>query len=426
MKKISKMALAGALVVSINGAALVSPAFAKKKEEASNAPTISKEVRDNFIAAKAALDATPKDLPKAEVSITALDAAAKSDYEKYIATSLRLALVSAQSASQTDAQRAAALAPLLDALIANPATPKNEVAIRTNERAGLYFTQKQYAQAAAGYQKAKDLGYTDSDLLLNMARSKVEAGDVEGGVAALDQAVKVEEAAGRVPPEAWYKYAFTRLYKAGKDEAGDAWTAGWLSHYGTKQNWRAAIYTFGFQGPNAAKYSKNRVDLFRLMWATKSQAGQTEYLQYADSALKVGLPNEAKVVLDEGMASNAVPATNVLGKELAGLAKTGIAGSTPAATKEKNAQAAAKGDLAGQAGDAYFGSRNYTKAVEMYRLAESKGPTDADRNSLHLGMALALSGDKEGAKAALAKVASEPNKSIARLWQTYVAAPPAA
>ncbi len=426
MKMVSKIALTGALVVSINGAALVAPAFAKKKDEAPAAPTISKDVRDNFVAAKAALDANPKDLAKAEASVTALDAAAKTDYEKYIGSSLRLSLVNAQSTGLSDAQRAAALAPMLDALIANPATPKNEVAIRTNERAGLAFTQKQYAQAAAGWQKAKDLGYTDADLLLNIARAKTEAGDVDGGVAALDQAVKAEEAAGRVPPEAWYKYAFTRLYKAGKDEAGDAWTAGWLSHYGTKQNWRAAIYTFGFQGPNAAKYSKNRVDLFRLMWATKSQAGQTEYLQYADAAIKVGLPNEAKVVLDEGAASNVVPATNVLGKELMASAKTGIAGSTSPAGKEKNAQAAPKGDIAGQAGDAYFGSRNYAKAVEMYRLAETKGATDADRNSLHLGMALAMAGDREAAKAALAKVASEPNKSIARLWQTYVAAPPAA
>ncbi|MBE7608202.1 hypothetical protein G6O43_25150, partial [Salmonella enterica subsp. enterica serovar 4:-:1,2] len=83
------------------------------------------------------------------------------------------------------------------------------------------------------------------------------------------------------------------------------------------------------------------------------------------------------------------PKGNITATEELTRAKTGIAGATSLAIKEKNAQAAPKGDLAQQAGDAYFGTRNYAKAIEMYRLAETKGAPDADRNNLHLGMALA-------------------------------------
>lgn len=427
MKMVSKIALATALV-ALNGAALVAPALAKKKDEAAAAatPTISKEARAAAVDAQTALAATPKDLAKAETAVNALDAAAKSDYEKYLGASLRLSLIAAQTAGQPEAQRVAALSPPLDAIIANPATPKTELGIRYDERGGLYYATKQYAQAAAAFQKARDLGFTNDDLLLNLARSKVEAGDVKGGIADLDLAVKAERAAGRKPPEAWYRYAFTRLSKVGDAEGTDSWTAAWLTEYGTKANWRGAIYTFGFQGPNAVKYSKNRVDLYRLLWATKSQAGQKEYIDYADAALTIGLPNEAKTVIEEGNASGTIPAGNITGNELLARAKTGIAGSSALAVKEKNAQGAPRGDLAAQAGDAYFGTRNYAKAIEMYRLAETKGAPDADRNSLHLGMALALSGDREGAKAALARVASEPNRSIARLWNVYVVAPPAA
>ncbi|MEG3178501.1 hypothetical protein U1872_19855 [Sphingomonas sp. RB3P16] len=429
MKMVSKIALAAALVVGMNGAALVTPALAAKKDKAADgapAPSLSKEARAAAVDAQTALSATPKDLVKGEAAVNALDAAAKSDYEKYLASGLRLALVSAQTQGQPEANRIQKLTPPLDALIANPATPKAELGIRYNERAGFAYSLKNYPQAVEYYSKARDLGFTNDDLLLNIARAKVEGGDVIGGTNDLESAVKAEKAAGRKAPEAWYKYAFTRLGKAGKTEQADAWTAAWLTEYGTPANWRGAIYTFGFQGPAAVKYSKNRIDLYRLLWATKSQAGQKEYIDYADAALTIGLPNEAKTVIDEGFASKVIPAGNVTATEELTRAKTGIAGSTSLAIKEKNALGAPKGDLAQQAGDAYFGTRNYAKAIEMYRLCETKGAPDADRNNLRLGMALALSGDRAAAKTTLAKVASEPNKSIARLWTVFVDAPPAA
>ena len=131
-------------------------------------------------------------------------------------------------------------------------------------------------------------------------------------------------------------------------------------------------------------------------------------------------------MIEEGFSAGVIPTGNITGNELLARAKTGIAGSAPLAVKEKNALAGAKGDLAQQAGDAYFGTRNFAKAIEMYRLCETKGAPDADRNNLHLGMALALSGDREGAKAALARVNAEPNKAIARLWTVFVTTPPIA
>ena len=426
MKMVSKIALSAALVVGLNGAVLVAPVIAKKKEEAPAAPSLSKEARAAAVAAQTALAATPKDLAGAQTAIDTLDTVAKSDYEKYLAQGLRLSLVNSQTAGQPDAQRVPALTPILDAILANPATPKEELGRRNLERGSLAYAMKKYPDALRYLTRARELGTTDSNLSLQIAQAKIETGDVKGGVAEIGTAVAAEKAAGRKAPEEWYKYAFTRLGKAGDQEGADSWTAAWLTEYGTPANWRGAIYTFGFQGAAAVKYSKNRIDLFRLLWATKSQAGQREYIDYADAALTIGLPNEAKTVIDQGMSSGAIPAGNVTATELLTRAKTGIAGSSPLAVKEKNAIAGAKGDLAQQAGDAYFGTRNYAKAIEMYRLAETKGAPDADRNKLHLGMALALSGDREAAKAALARVSTDPNKAIARLWTVFVTTPPTA
>lgn len=426
MKMVSKLALSAALVVALNGAALVAPAIAKKKEEAPAAPSISKEARAAAIEAQTALAATPKDLVKAEAALNTMDSVAKTDYERYLAQGIRLALVNAQTKIQPEAQRITALIPILDALLANPATPAAELAIRNNERGGLAYALKKYPDALRYFMRARELGVNNPDLLLQIVQSKVETGDVKGGIAELGTAIAAEKAAGRKAPEAWYKYAFSRLGKAGDQEGADQWTAAWLTEYGTAPNWRGAIYTFGFQGPAAIKYSKNKIDLYRLLWASKSMAGQKEYIDYGDAALTVGLPNETKTVIEEGFSAGVIPTGNITGNELLARAKTGIAGSAPLAVKEKNALAGAKGDLAQQAGDAYFGTRNYAKAIEMYRLCETKGAPDADRNNLHLGMALALSGDREGAKAALARVSAEPNKAIARLWTVFVTTPPIA
>lgn len=426
MKMVSRIALAAVLAVGVNDMAFVAPAVAKdKKDAAPTTPPLSKEVRAAAIAAEASLNATPPDLATAETHVAEIEAAAKTDYERYIAQARRLVVENRKNLAKPEAERSqAVLAAPLDALIANPATPKEELGIRLNERANVAYQMKQYPAAAQFFARARDAGYTNQDLLLNIARSKVEGGDVVGGMADLDTAVAAERKAGRKPPEAWFKYAISRLYKINNSERVEYWTRNWLSEYGTPSNWRDAIYSFGFSGPNVAKYSKNRIDLYRLLYATKSFAGQKEYIDYADAAITIGVPQEAKSILDEGFANGAIPKGNPTAVDFAKQAASGVAGSSSAAMREKAAVAGSDPDLARQAGDAYLGARNYAKAVEMYRLAETKKYTDLDRINLHIGIALAMSGDRDGAKLALAKVTSDPSRAIARLWLTYAETPP--
>ena len=62
---------------------------------------------------------------------------------------------------------------------------------------------------------------------------------------------------------------------------------------------------------------------------------------------------------------------------------------------------------------------DYAKAVELYRQAEGQAGVDANLVNMHLGMALARSGDKAGAAAAFKKV-SGPNAQIAQYWTIYL------
>ena len=169
----------------------------------------------------------------------------------------------------------------------------------------------------------------------------------------------------------------------------------------------------------------DRVDLFRLMRQTKSLADQAYYEEYAQSAGDIGLPDEAKAVIDEGKANGRIPAVPSSAiKGLATDAAAQIAAEGSFDSLEKKAAAAPPGPLSAQTGDAYFGRGNYAKAIALYKQALSKGGVNTDEVNTHLGMALAISGDKEGAKAAFTAVTGAPRNEIAAFWMIWLDHPP--
>ena len=70
-------------------------------------------------------------------------------------------------------------------------------------------------------------------------------------------------------------------------------------------------------------------------------------------------------------------------------------------------------------GDRYYAMGEYAKAAELYRQSVSKAGVDSSIANMHLGMALAQSGDKAGATAAFNAV-SGPLSGIAKYWLIYV------
>jgi tetratricopeptide (TPR) repeat protein len=428
----SKIAIAAALTIGLGGLTLAAPASAKKEDKAAtggfNANNLSPAFRAPAADIQKGLDPKTLNLADAEAKIAVAEPLAKNDSDRYILSTFKLQLADQKNRALPPAQQnPAVLVGPLDELLANPITSVEEKKKFSYFRAGIAYQAKQYPQAVQFYTQARTLGYQNPDLALNLAQAKIESGDVAGGMADLDASVKADIAAGKKPPESEYLFAISRLYKAGLNDQVDVWTQNWLSAYGSRENWRKAIYTFGFSGPSAARLTdRNRIDLYRLMRATNSLAGAKEYIDYAEASIKTGLPTEAKATIKEGLDSKVIPAGNPTAADFAKQANELIAGDKPLAVQEKAAVSAPKGDLASQAGDAYLGERNFAKAAEMYKLAATKGVADNDRLNLHLGIALALGGDKDGAKAVLAKVSGTPNTAIAKLWITWIVTPPVA
>ena len=104
------------------------------------------------------------------------------------------------------------------------------------------------------------------------------------------------------------------------------------------------------------------------------------------------------------MATGKIPAGNATAKAMLTAAEAKSRQEGSLAPTEARAKSANDGKLAALTGEAYYGQGNYAKAAELYRLALQKGGVDANEVNTRLGIALAASGDKAGAKAAFEAV----------------------
>jgi hypothetical protein len=430
MKSISRVAIAASLMAGVAGLAISAPASAKEKKEAAAAPALklSKDVQGPASAAQTALGA--KDYATATAQLATAQAAAKTDDDRYIVAALQLQMEATKIQDARTANQPAneeGLKAPLDALIANPKTPATDLPKYNYQRGIMAVNAKDNAGAIAFFQRAQQLGYNDPNLSLQMVKLKMDAGDVAGGAAELEKSIDAQTAAGQKPSEDLYRYAIakTNQKKMGPQTAG--WIKRYVVAYPSSKTWRDGLVTYGMTQSSAVTLDKaQKVDLYRLMRATKALADQYDYENYAQWTYDMGLPYETKAVLTEGKANGKIPASSASANDLLRVANQAIATEGSLAPVEAKAKSGANGRIALNTGDAYLGMGNYAKSIELYRVALEKGGVDADTVNTHLGIALANSGDKAGAKTAFAAVKGAPRADIASLWTIYLDNPPTA
>lgn len=448
MKSISKVALAAALVSGAGGLVVSVPAVAKDKKEAAPASPFKfsgEEAVKALSAAQTAVNALTEQrtaamqapeadrpaklaalapgLAAAEPLVAQAEAAAKNDDDKYVATVMRLQLeimkIDVAKTTTPNPDRSRLIAPY-QVLLTNPKTPQNNAADYALDLGILYFNSKQYSQAVTYFEQAQKLGSTDPNLAANLVKAKLQAGDAAGGLAELDRMIQQQTQQKGKADEELYRFALSKTIQA-KDGPGTLSRMRlFLTAYPTAKNWRDMIKIYGLQQGSFITPGRTQVlDLYRLMRATGALADQYDYEVYAHQANMVGLPWEAKTVITEGRAKGIVPATGNSAAELAAANKA-IAAEGSLAPLEAKSKSAADGKLAGQTADAELGSGNYAKAVELYRVALQKGGVNAAEINTRLGIALAMSGDKAGARTAFGAVTGSPSADIAALWTTYL------
>ncbi|RYD48181.1 MAG: tetratricopeptide repeat protein [Sphingomonadales bacterium] len=411
MKITSTTALAIALALGVAGGAGTAPAFAKDKKEEAKAPNynLSKPVRESLAKAQTAL--TAGDNATAATEIANARAAAKTEDDKFLSSQM---LYNLSQKTNDPKQRDEAMTGMLAGNRLPPET-------RTQVLLQMGQTAAQAGDVSRAQQYLGEVIKTDpnnNDAYALLAEAQVKAGKPQEAIATFQQAMDHAKQTGQKLPANWYGRAVNIAYTAKLPDQTEAITRDWLGAYPTKDNWRDSLVIWR----DLHKIDNDtEIDLMRLWRTTGSLKGAADYMDYVN-AVYLRNPGEAKGVLDEGVKANYVNlASNQNAREINGIVASKMAGDkaslTASATQAKGPKGTAK--LAVNVGDGYLGYEMWPQAIEMYKLALSKGGADANLINTRLGMALARSGDKEGAKAAFAQVTG-PRTGLAKYWLIYL------
>lgn len=409
MKMVSRAALG--LMLGIVAPLALSPAVAAK-EEKSKAPQKKWELSKEFRAAYAPADAAVKaNAPDAQAKIKAVDAVSTSPDERYLASYLLIEL--SKSSKDPNLQYAGVVGVL------NSGSDKVTGLPGLRYAAGqLAFQAGKYAEAKGHLEEAIRLGISDSGANLRLAECNFNAGAVSEGLVELEKAIKLETAAGRKAPENWYGRGANMAYRSKMLSETAKWTQMQVAAYPTQENWRSALVTY--RDSNKLD-NQSLIDVFRLMHETKSLKGERDFAEYAERAMLSALPGEAKAAIEDGLASGAVTTSSRAVTERLAEAKAKIpADRASVVADEKRANSAPDGRLAANTGSAYLAYGENAKAIDLFKLAQQKGGADADTVNTRLGIALARSGDKEGARAAFKAVTGAQRKEIAEYWLLWL------
>jgi tetratricopeptide (TPR) repeat protein len=341
--------------------------------------------------------------------VAAASALAKTPDDRYAIASLQL-----QVAAETDDN--AALVAAADAMRANGAP--SDTLVKVYLHAGQAFgNSKQFPLATAALDKALAIEPNNIDALLLKSDLSFKQGNSAASVAALNLAIARNKATGQAIPESWYQAAVARSYDAKLPGTYDA-ARQWVTAYPTQQHWRDAINIYrnmsGLDRPGL-------IDIFRLARVTHALTGESDYLAASDTLTARGLPGEAIALLDEGAAAKSISLSSVTFARPYALAKGKSIGDRAAANAAvKTALVAPAAATTMGAADRLLGYGDFAQAATLYRAALGKTGANSDLINLRLGEALAQSGDKAGATAALQAVGPSQSE-VAKYWLAWVA-----
>lgn len=387
-----------ALIAAFLMTAVAVPAAATAQQKPADAQqpklTPSKEASAAIVALqKAAVEKRNADVPALGAAALAV---AKTPTDRYLAYRLQVPALAATGNS-------AALLPAVDGVLDSGIATQEDLAGLSIVSAKLNYN-KGAADAAASAkavtraQQAVQYNPNDGEahyilgLVQNRQKQPAQA------VASLQKAQALWAAAGKPYDQAVADQIFSIAYTNKLPVARDIALAQAKAAPSSK-NWRNAIK---ISEQSMSLSAADKLDLFRLQRATSSFEGEADYFPYVDALLTRGLPGEAKAVLDEAFAAGKLDRNKATWSEL-----------------YKSASTRDAADKSTPNGDVYLGRGDYAKAAAAYRAQVAQGGAGADLANLRLGIALARSGDKAGATAALNAVKGT-RAGIAQLWLAYL------
>lgn len=451
-KFLARTALGLALAMGVASGGIVAPAMAKEKEKKAEAPKIqlSKAFIPVYQTAKTGIDNAAKrqDVIDARAAVTAAENAYRSASGKKARDEARArydasvsALVTLLAPETALVEKAAAAATSADdKFIASQLTfnlgqlsyskPQQRTGLQGMVDSGKisaadsakfsYFIgglasdMKDYAGARTAFQAAIAGGYTERPVEPFLADAYINDNQPVEGLKVLETAVAKQGAAA---PEDLIRKGIVVAYKAKLPDQAISFSTKLVQGYPNKDNWALAIAIVR----DMSKFqNQEQLDLMRLMERTGSWSEARDFFEYIQAADPRRLPGEALKIIDLGIASGKLQASDISVSD----SKSIAAGRIPADRAslvglERDARSpAATAATASAAGDAFLSYGESAKAEEIYKIALTKPGVDSARVLTRLGIAQTDLGKNTEAQASFAQV-SGVRSPIAALWAAY-------
>ncbi|MES2137982.1 MAG: hypothetical protein V4502_13115 [Pseudomonadota bacterium] len=375
-----------------------------KAEPAAPKIKISPKATPAIVALQQAVNAN--DVANIPAKLAAAQAVAQTKEDRYVIAQLQL-----KAALAANDNNAAAVA--VDAVAASGFVDTATTAQLYSALGATFYNAKQYQQAASFFTRAAALSPSDPAPLKLLSEAQNAQGHQAEAAATLMKVIQMTAASGQKPGEDLYKRALSLAYEAKSPTAVDIGRQ-WISAYPSAASWRNAIAIYrNYNQPDV----ESTLDLLRVMRAAKALSTPGDYRLYATAAAEQLNYNEAQKIIDEGIQAKVVDPASAEFRDVVTPLKTKA--KATAADLVEATKAAKSGMALLRIGDRYYAMGDYAKAVALYKMALGKPGVDASIANLHIGMALAVAGDKAGATAALNAVTG-PRAEVAKYWLLYV------
>jgi len=261
--------------------------------------------------------------------------------------------------------------------------------------------------------QAFDLGYSGDNIDRLIAETYFERGQYDQGLAEIDRMVAARGA--MIPRD-----TFLRALEVVRDEKMTDQIAirgaNLLRYHSSPEDWnvalRVVLESFDLT-------SDESLDLFRLMKATNSLREARAYVDYIEAADARRMANEVLPLIDEATSKGLLDPNDVFVKEARDIASSRAAEDKAAADDDAaDALASADSVSARSAADNYISFGDYANAEKFYILALERGPEDPSRIQMRIGVAQAMQGKFDEAKAHLEAVTGK-RANVAKMWIAY-------
>jgi hypothetical protein len=283
---------------------------------------------------------------------------------------------------------------------------------RTKAVAQLYYQTKSYAKVTSfGSTYLKD-NPSDSDMNMMVGQAYYLQNDFPNASKFLKGAIDAAEKSDKPVKEDWLQLLQSAEYEQNNIPGLIKVLEKTVALFPKANYWDQLITLTDKEINDTGKFD---LEIYRLRLATGAKLEADEMREMAELAIQAGLPGEAEAIMAKASAAGAKTERDT---RLINMAKSQATNDKASiAQSEASAKNAANGEPLVKTGEAYLTYGNPVKAVELIKAGIAKGPKDAERAKLRLGVAQMENKQIGEARKAFSSIAAtSPYARLGRLW----------